>query len=58
MLSVVYYDACLSYQMIINTGTTGYVLLHHHCFDVLTDTDLTAFIPTRRHASVWTLGLL
>jgi len=52
MLSVVYYDACLSYQMTIKTGTTSYALLHHDCFNVLTDTDLTAFIPTRRHASV------
>jgi len=50
MLSVVYY-ACLSYQMIIKPGTTSYELLHHDCFHVLTDTDLTTFIPTRRHAS-------
>jgi len=52
MLSVVFHDACLSYQMIIKTGMTSYALLHHHCFNVLTDTDLIAFIPTRRHASV------
>ena len=52
MLSVVYDDACLSYQMIIKTGTTGYALLHHHCFNVLTETDLTAYILTRRHTSV------
>jgi len=52
MLSVVYHDACVNYQIIIRTGTTSYALLHYDCFNVLTDTDLNAFIPTRRHASV------
>jgi len=52
MLSDVYYDACLSYQMIIKTRHDKYAFLHYDCFNVPTDTDLTAFIPTRRHASV------
>jgi len=51
MLSVVHYDAGLSYQMIIKPGTTSCALLPHDYFDILTDADLTAFIPTRRHAS-------
>jgi len=51
MLSVVYYDARLNYQMLIKPGTS-YELLRHDCFNVLTDTDLIAFIRTRRHASV------
>jgi len=46
MLAVVYYDACWSYQMIIQTGTTGCVLLHHHCFNVLTQLFLTFFYPS------------
>jgi len=45
MRSIVYHDACLSYQMIIKTGTTSYALLHHHCFNVLTDTDLPNYGP-------------
>jgi len=52
MLSVVYYDVCLSYQMLIKPSTTRYALLHHVCLNGLTDTDLIAFILTRRHASV------
>jgi len=50
MLSVVFYGACLSYQMVIKPDTTSYALLHHDCFNAPTDTDLTTFIPTRRHA--------
>ena len=31
---------------------TSYALLRHYCFNVLTNIDLTAFIPTRRRACV------
>jgi len=51
-LSVVYCHACLSCQMIIKTRHNCYALLHHDCFNVRTDNDLIAFIPTRRHGSV------
>jgi len=33
-------------------STRSYALLRHGCFNVLTNIDLVAFIPTRRHASV------
>jgi len=33
-------------------STTSFALLRHHCFNVLTNIDLVAFIPTRRHACV------
>ena len=33
-------------------STTSYALLRHDCFKVLTNIDLVAFIPTRRHASI------
>jgi len=33
-------------------STTGYALLRHDCFKVLTNTDLVAFIPKRRHAEL------
>jgi len=33
-------------------STTSYALLRHNFFNVLANIDLTAFIPTRNHASV------
>jgi len=27
-------------------------MLHHDCFNVITDADLSTFIPARRHVSV------
>jgi len=33
-------------------STTRYGFLRHDCFNLLTNIDLVAFIPTRRHASV------
>jgi len=32
--------------------STSYALSHHNCFNVLTNIDLFAFIPTRTHACV------
>jgi len=33
-------------------STTHYALLRHDCFNVLINTDLVAFVPTRRLACV------
>jgi len=33
-------------------NTTSHAMLHHDCFKVLTNIELTALIPTRRHACV------
>jgi len=32
-----------------NQPSTGYALLRHDCFDVLTNINFVAFIPTQRH---------
>jgi len=35
-----------------NQPSTSYALICHDCLNVLTNVDLTEFIPTRRHACI------
>jgi len=56
MLSVVYEDICLLSNNINQPSTASYALSRHHCFTVLTNIDLFAFIPTQ--LVIRTLGLL
>jgi len=35
-----------------NQPSSSYALLRHDCFNALTNIDITAFIPTQRHACV------
>jgi len=46
------HDVCQGYQIINQLSTISYALLCHDRFNVLTDIDLVAFIPTRGHTCI------